>query len=527
MSKIILSNISYHYAEYYNPIFENLNLNLDTEWKLALIGRNGRGKTTFLKLLINELQPTKGNIISDVSMEYFPYQVNKDYTNTLDVIKENIARLKSLEVTMDHIISTEDATRYEEYQILLEKYQSSDGFNMESRIRKEINYMQLKESILDRDYHTLSGGEKTKIQIIILFLRAGSYVLLDEPTNHLDIEGKNIIANYLMQKNGFLVVSHDRDFLDKVVDHILSINKADIELEKGNYSSWKENKDKKEAFEFRTRTRLIKEIGSLEKQAHIKRKWAGVAENTKNDHGKFERSSGSRAAQFMKHAKNAEENAKLSLDEKNKLLLNYEYVLDLQIYQERIEYENLITIKDLSFGYDDKLLFENFTFRINKGDRIWIKGKNGCGKSTLINLITNKIVPDHIEYCSDLSIAQVYQEPYWTSGYVQEHMENSDEWIQMKELCEFFDITEDTLNRPLETYSGGELRKIDISRALCSHHQLLVMDEPLNYMDVYFREQLEKAIMECQPTLIFVDHDERFGRNISTGIISFDKLNLL
>lgn len=520
MSKLIISNLNYHYAKYYNPVFEGVNLNLDTDWKLGLIGRNGRGKTTFLKLLTGELAPTLGNIYCDVHMEYFPYVVNCNYTNTLDVMKENIACLKSLELHMDEIILSEDTARYEEYSRLLEQYQTADGFPMENWIRRELNAMHLKESLLDRDYSTLSGGEKTKIQIIILFLRTKSYVLLDEPTNHLDIEGKCILADYLKHKKGFIVVSHDRDFLDQVIDHVLSINKTDIELEKGTYSSWKANKDKKEVFEFRARTRLVKEIKSLEKQSTVKREWAGTAEKTKNQHSKFERSSGSRAAQFMMHAKNAEENAKKSLDEKNLLLLNYETAQELTIQQNASEYDQLITVKELTFGYASQLLFQKLTFQIGKGDRLWIKGKNGCGKSTLIKLLTNQIPSEHIEFCRELRISQVYQEPLWSSGYLKDHIEASEALEKLTQLCDYFDISAETLGRPLETYSGGELRKIDIARALCSDNQLLIMDEPLNYMDVYFREQLEKAILEYQPTLVFVEHDERFGRNIATAAIS-------
>lgn len=522
MSKLLINNLYYHYATYFNPIFENVNLNLDSNWKLGLIGRNGRGKTTFLKLLTGEIIPVKGNIVTDVNIEYFPYKMNETYHKTLDVIKENIAKLKSLEECMDQILHENNENRYDEYQVLFENYQLADGFNMESRIRKELNLMNLDESLLERDYETLSGGEKTKIQIIILFLRIHSYVLLDEPTNHLDIEGKAIISKYLSQKKGFLVVSHDRDFLDQVVDHVLSINKTSIELEKGNYTTWKENKDKKEAFEFRTKARLEKEIDMLSLQAKLKRTWGNSAEQTKNQHGKFERSSGSRAAQFMMHAKNAEENARRNLIEKSKLLLNYETVKEFTLEQETAEYEKLLKITNLSFGYNEKLLLDRISFSVEKGDRIWIKGKNGCGKSTLIKLISQYLLKDCIEYCPDLKITVINQEPLFKTGFVQELITKPSEWEQFKELCSYFDIEDKIFDRPIETYSDGEKRKIDITRALCSKHQLLIMDEALNYMDVYFREQLENAIIEYQPTLLFVEHDERFGRNIATKIIKLD-----
>ena len=251
MAQIIINNMSFYYKEYYEPIFENVNLNLDSNWKLGLIGRNGRGKTTLLRLIHGELLPDKGKVIKSMKTEFFPFPMVLNYKKTIDVIKENIGGLKTLEDNLEDLEC-------------LQKYIDLDGYQMESRILKELNLMNLSESLLDRDYNTLSGGEKTKINLLTLFLKSNVFILLDEPTNHLDIEGKRIIANYLKRKTGFIVVSHDRNFLDTVCDHILSINKKSINIEKGNYSTWLKNKELVEQYEFRTKEKLEKEILSLE-----------------------------------------------------------------------------------------------------------------------------------------------------------------------------------------------------------------------------------------------------------------------
>jgi lincosamide and streptogramin A transport system ATP-binding/permease protein len=519
MSKIAINDMSYHYMEYYYPVFEHVNLVLDTDWKLGLIGRNGRGKTTFLKLLHGTLAPDQGRIVKDRVTEFFPYEVKTSYVKTLDVMLENIAGLKSMEDAMEEIINANDESRFEEYQMILEAYLKADGFLMESRIRKELNLMELSEELLEREYELLSGGEKTKMLIIVLFLRNNTFVLLDEPTNHLDIDGKQRMAQYLKQKKGFIVVSHDREFLDEVIDHVLSINKADIALERGTYSSWKYNKDKRDAYELRAQTRIEKEISQLEKLAKGKREWANIAESTKNQHGKFERSSGSSAAQFMKHAKKAEAAVEENLEEKKQLLKNYEVVKDLLIQQKSFEEARLIHVKDLSFGYDNNLLIKDLSFEVNRGDRIWIRGHNGCGKSTLIKLLAGHIPSAQVHYVDDLKISETSQEPIYEEGKRFEPQAEID-GERLREICQCLGLEEEILKRPIATFSSGEKRKIDIARALATDHQLIFMDEPLNYMDVYFREQLEKAILQYQPTLVFVEHDERFGNHIANKVIA-------
>jgi lincosamide and streptogramin A transport system ATP-binding/permease protein len=256
----MITEMSFSYKTFYEPIFEKVTLNLDTDWRLGLIGRNGRGKTTFLKLLHKEFLPDKGTIKMEVNTELFPYENKVTYSLTMDVIKENIGGLRTLEDNLEDM----DA---------LGRYLELDGFSMESLIKKEMYRMKLAEELLYRDFSLLSEGEKTKVLLIALFLRKDTYLLLDEPTNHLDIRGKKDVAEYLKRKKGFLVVSHDRSFLDEVADHILAINKSDITLEQGNFTTWKQNKDLKDEFEARAGERLNREVRQLERHAKESRLW--------------------------------------------------------------------------------------------------------------------------------------------------------------------------------------------------------------------------------------------------------------
>jgi lincosamide and streptogramin A transport system ATP-binding/permease protein len=520
MSRIILSDLTFSYKEYYQPIFSNVNISFDTDWKLGLIGRNGRGKTTLLRLLHGELEPDRGTIGKEAATELFPYAVKTQYRKALDVLKENIGSLKSMEDRMEAILETCDKAELEEYQKILSEYMELDGYGMESRIKKELHLMQLPERLLEQDYELLSGGERTKLQIIALFLRRNAFILLDEPTNHLDLEGKQVLAGYLQSKKGFLVVSHDRKFLDEVVDHILSINKSNIALEKGNYSSWRRNKEMTEEFEQRTKEKLEREVEALEKVSVRSRGWAAIAEKEKNPFATHNRGNSSRAAKFMRQAKTAEQNIRENIDEKKKLLNNYEITPELILKQQEARASCLVSAFDLSFGYTEEPLFEKVSFQINKGDRIWIRGRNGAGKSTLLKIIGRQIPCGRVQHADGIVMETAYQEPLWTSGHINDLITDPEIKNRFLDICHRLDIKYDVLKRPLETFSSGEQKKIDIARAFAFPCQLLLLDEPLNFMDINFREQLEKAILAYKPTIVFVEHDEQFGDHVATGIIT-------
>ena len=523
MEKMTLNKVSYYYEDFYNPIYEDINLAIKTDWKLGLIGRNGRGKTTLLRLLSGELEPTSGKINIPVEVEYFPYKSECGYTITRDIIKENVGKLKSMEDTMDAIISANDESRFDEYSVLQEQYLELDGYEMESKILKEMDDMGLDQALLDRTFETLSGGEKTRIMLLTLFLRKKTFVLLDEPTNHLDDEGKEAVMAYLKKKKGFIVVSHDRAFLDQVIDHVLSINKKDITIEKGNYSSWKHNKDKKEAFELRTKERLEEEITQLERSAKTNRFWADIGNAQRYQFAGNGRANG--VETYMRQAKRSEARVQENIDQKKQLLQNYEEVKSLVMQQkDDIEERCLIRIKELSFKYPDseKQIIKGFNFEVHAGERIWVKGQNGAGKSTLLKLLSGRIPNEAIEYADGLQIAMVSQEPEWKKGYIKGAFEEKgleEVYQRFLELCDYFELPEGFLERPLETYSSGELKKVNVARALAEENHIILFDEPLNYMDTYFSEQLEKAILEYQPTIMFVEHDSYFGKAIATKTI--------
>lgn len=526
MSKIEIKDLTFYYDDFYHPVFENVSFCLDTDWKLALIGRNGRGKTTLLKLLQGSLEPSGGKINRTVGFSYFPYEYDGGkFVKTMDVIKECIGGLKTMEILIEQYSEDREGKNIGRLTEILDVYDSLDGFGMEGRIYRETAQMGLAADLLERDFSTLSGGEATCMLIIALFLKKDSFVLLDEPTNHLDTGKKEHLKRYLMRKKGFVIVSHDGDFLDAVTDHVLAINKTDIGIEQGNFSTWRRNFEVNELYELRAREKLMNEIGRLERQSKVCRSWSEVGNGQKYDFAGNARTNGTRS--YMRQAKRVEQRVRNDIEEKKRLLRNMEQVKDLEIDQDMAEEEILLEVKDLSFGYEGgKTVLKNVSFRVKPGDKVWIRGRNGAGKTTLLNILSGRIACDGIFRPNNLSIAYVWQEPYWKNGNMAELMEKEagresfgEVYAKFLDICGRFDLPEDFGSRPFETLSDGEKKKADIARCLSISRQMIILDEPLNYMDDMFKMQLENAVADRDITMVFVEHDEGFGSRVANKAV--------
>ena len=244
MSIIQINNLTFGYEGTQENVFEDISLNIDTNWKLGLIGRNGKGKTTLLHILLGKYE-FKGNITTLVEFEYFPFSIKNKNRITIDIIEEIIPQV-------------------EEWKMI-----------------RELNLLKTDIEVLYRNFNTLSGGEQVKVLLASLCVKENQFLLIDEPTNHLDKEAKQIIEEYLKNKKGYILVSHDRKLLDSTVDHILAINNHDIQLMNGNYTTWKENKDKEDKFEIKQNEKLKNEIVKLGQAAKETQNWSNKVEASK------------------------------------------------------------------------------------------------------------------------------------------------------------------------------------------------------------------------------------------------------
>ncbi|MFB4324117.1 Lsa family ABC-F type ribosomal protection protein [Paenibacillus lautus] len=493
MSLINVTNLTFAYESSYDPIFENVSFQIDTDWKLGFTGRNGRGKTTFLNLLQGKYEYS-GNISSAVSFDYFPYHVEHKEYLTQDVIEEI----------------------YPEY--------------VHWQIVRELNLLKVSEDVLYRPYASLSNGEQTKVMLAALFTKENRFLLIDEPTNHLDIHARKSVSDYLNKKSGYILVSHDRAFLDDCIDHILSINKTNIEIQKGNFSAWWENKKRQDQFELASDEKLRKDIKRLTNSAKRTGNWSHEVEKTKNG----TRNSGSKvdkgyighkAAKMMKRSKNLEQRQQSAIEEKSKLLKNIESSESLAISQLEYHKKQLAELENVSISYGSKTVCENVSFTIEQGERIALSGKNGSGKSSILKLICGEDLQytGHLSRDRQLKISYVSQDTSHLRGSLSEYATSSgiDESL-FKSILRKLDFSRLQFEKDISTYSGGQKKKVLIAKSLSEQAHLHIWDEPLNFIDVISRMQIEELLLEYAPTILFVEHDRAFCENVATKIVELE-----
>lgn len=491
MSLINVSNLTFAYDGSYENIFENVNFQIDTDWKLGFTGRNGRGKTTFLNLLLGKHEYS-GNISAHVSFEYFPFQVESKENNTLDVIND---------ILPDYV----------HWQLM-----------------RELTLLKVLEDVLYRPFHSLSNGEQTKVLLAALFLKENSFLLIDEPTNHLDMNARKLVSDYLKTKSGFILVSHDRSFLDNCVDHILSINKTNIDIQKGNFSDWWENKQRQDHFELAENEKLKKDMKRLSDAAKRTNSWSHEVEKTKNG----TRNSGSKvdkgyvghkAAKMMKRSKSMEQRQQSAIDEKSKLLKNIENSDSLKILQLAYYKKQLAELERVSIFYGDKKkVCTDISFTIEQGDRIALSGPNGSGKSSILKLICGEAInyTGTFRIGSQLKISYVSQDTSHLQGNLSDYAATYgiDESL-FKAILRKLDFSRAQFEKDMSAFSGGQKKKVLIAKSLCENVHLHIWDEPLNFIDVISRMQIEELLLESSPTILFVEHDSQFCKNIATKII--------
>ncbi len=493
MSLIQVSNLTFAYDGSYETIFDHVSFQIDTDWKLGFTGRNGRGKTTFLNLLQGKYD-YQGSISASVEFSYFPYTVADKSRLAVDVVEEI----------------------HPEYRYW--------------RLAREMNDLNLPQELLYRPYETLSGGEQTKLQLAVLFSRENNFLLIDEPTNHLDLQGREQVSRYLNGKRGFLLVSHDRAFLDGCVDHILSINKANIEVQRGNFSSWFENKRRQDAFEQAENEKLKKEIGRLQETAGEKARWSDTAERRKigvdplkvDNRKGYRPLQGAKAKKAMARAKAIETRQQAAIEEKSRLLKNIERADELKLFQTPFHLRQLIRLKDVAVQYDGREIFSGVSFTLEQGERVALQGPNGCGKSTLIRLLCGEAVPHtgEVHLGNGLKISLVSQDSSGLKGRLSDLAREAeiDESLFLAILSKL-DVPRAQLERDLSSLSAGQKKKVLLARSICQKAHLHIWDEPLNYIDVLSRVQIEELLLSFRPTILFVEHDKTFCQHIATKTI--------
>lgn len=487
MSLINVVNLTFAYEGSYDTIFENVSFQLDTDWKLGFTGRNGRGKTTFLQLLMGKYE-YRGTIAAAVQFDYFPFAV----TNRNDSVRQVIGAINP------------GAQDWE--------------------VEKELSLLAVCDDVLERDFSTLSHGEQTKVLLAALFLKDNHFLLIDEPTNHLDMEARQVVSAYLNKKRGYILVSHDRAFLDQCIDHILVINKTNIEVQKGNFSSWWYNRELHEQFEMAENEKLQKEIVKLTDAARRTANWSDKVEKTKKgtlnsgikpDKGYI----GHKAAKMMKRSKALEVRRQKDIEEKEKLLKNVETAESLALKPAVYAKDILASASSLSVYYGEKEVCTDVSFTIRRGDRIVLSGRNGSGKSSLLKLLRGDAISytGNLQVGSNLKISYVPQDTSHLRGGLREFAEaNAIDESLFKTILRKLDFARVQFEKDIAAFSAGQKKKVVLAQSLCEQAHLYIWDEPLNYIDVLSRIQIEELILNYKPTMILVEHDWTFAEAVAT-----------
>ena len=492
MSLIEVSDLTFSYEGSPQPVFEGLTLQLDTDWKLGFTGRNGRGKTTLLRLL-SGAYPYGGTITASVEPVYFPYPVAQPE----DTVQA---------------VAAAAAPEAEDWQL-----------------QRELGLLDLPLELLDRPFSTLSPGERTRVLLAALFLRRDAYPLIDEPTNHLDLEGRRKLAAYLTRKRGFLLVSHDRDFLDRCTDHTLALTPTGAQVRRGSFSVWWENHQQQMAFEQARQEKLQKDIRRLNEAARRASAWSDRTEQGKFGVDKTGAKAadrgyvGHQAAKMMKRSKAIQRRREEAAEEKAGLLRDAEKQETLLLRpRSSPPGRRLIELREVSIAYDNRTVCAGVTFAVCSGERIALRGPNGCGKTSLLRLVLGELEPaaGQVERRSGLVISQVRQNA--------DHLEGSlSDFIRARRLdptrfhtvLRKLDFPRSQFEKDLCAYSAGQKKKVLLAASLCEEADLYIWDEPLNYVDVLSRIQLEELILACRPTLLLVEHDGRFCDTVATRTV--------
>ncbi|UTE72663.1 ABC-F family ATP-binding cassette domain-containing protein [Rossellomorea marisflavi] len=499
-------------------ILTNIKLEIQTRDRVALVGRNGAGKSTLLKIIAGQLSHDSGEITKPKGVSIGYLAQNTGLESELSIWDEMLTvfehllqqekQLRRLEAEMADPSVYEDEDRYQrvlkEYDELQVTFKESGGYQYEADIRSVLHGLNFASFDHGTKISTLSGGQKTRLALAKLLLTKPDILILDEPTNHLDIETLSWLEGYLQGYPGaVLIVSHDRYFLDNVVNQVYEISRNRSKKFVGNYSKYLEQKALDYEKDLKLYERQQQEVAKLEDfiQRNIAR--ASTTKMAQSRRKKLER------MDLMDRPQGDEKSA------------SFAFQID------RPSGNDVLHVNDLTIGYEDgEAIASHIDFSIKKGDSIALVGPNGIGKSTLLKTLVNKLqaLSGDFKFGSNVSISYYDQQQADLSSNKTVLNELWDEYPMRNEkeirtvLGNFLFTGEDVL-KPVNTLSGGEKARLALSKMMMEKGNVLILDEPTNHLDLDSKEVLENALIDYPGTILFVSHDRYFINRIATKVI--------
>ena len=505
-----------------NKVFENITFEIKEGDRIGLIGQNGCGKTTLLKILMG-IEDYKSGVIGfrkGLTIGYLEQTYKMEESITVsDVLWQAFSEVIELKKKMNDLEKSFSILKDSEldnamfkYGKYLEKYECLDGYQLDTKFKKVCEGLNIKDNILEMIFEKLSGGEKTRIVLGKILLESPDILLLDEPSNHLDISTIEWLENYLLEYKGtVIIISHDRYFLDRVVNMIYELNSDCVEVYKGNYSSYVVEKEKRFLEDFKRYQNQQKEIDRVKNQIHRYRVWGAMRDSEV----------------MYKRAKELEKR------------LEKVQVLDRPILERRrIRIDSSVDnrsgkivakVTGIHKSFNEKKLMKNINFDIFYKDSICLMGANGSGKTTLIKIIMEEIEPDK----GSVKIGERVK-----VGYLPQNIVFEDEEKTILEYFSYYHsittgeargvlakmlFVKEDVNKKIKNLSGGEKSRLKLCSLTYEKVNFLILDEPTNHLDIESREELEQSLVFFEGTIFFVSHDRYFIQKVAEKILWLEK----
>ena len=496
-------------------IIKSCSFNIEDHEKAAIVGINGAGKSTLLKI-ITGIEPADTGLVTlakDKTLGYLSQQQNLNSDNTIydellsvkQYILDMEAQLRSIENQMKSADDTALETLMKKYSDLNHEFELNNGYAYKSEITGVLKGLGFAEEDFTLNVNTLSGGQKTRVALGRLLLSKPDIILLDEPTNHLDMESISWLENYLLNYSGaVLIVAHDRYFLDKIVSKIIELDNGNATVFSGNYTDYASKKAI-------LRNMQLKEY--LNQQREIKHQEEVITKLKQ-----FNREKSIKRAESREKMLN-----KMEFVDKPEILNDK---MDIKLEPNVISGNDVLTVDNLTKGFDGTVLFDNICFQIKRGERVALIGSNGTGKTTILKLI-NGIIP--------ADSGSIYLGAKVNIGYYdkEHHVLDPDKTIfdeirdaypdlnntQIRNTLAAFLFTNEDVFKYIKDLSGGERGRVSLAKLMLSNANFLILDEPTNHLDITSKEILENALNSYTGTVLFVSHDRYFINSTATRII--------
>lgn len=507
---ISCSNIKKTFID--KEILKSISFHIEDHEKVALIGNNGVGKTTLLKIMTKELEPDEGLVTYSKDCHFGYLKQNMDLTSSrsvydelLSVFDEVITLEKKLHQMEEEIAKTSSLELIDSYDQLRIEFEKRKGYEYKSLVKGVLKGLGFDESVYDKPVQILSGGQKNRVALGKLLLQEPTLLLLDEPTNHLDIEAIEWLEGFLRNyKGAVLIISHDRYFLDKIVTKVVHIEFGRSFVYSGNYSDYMLKSEKEYEVALKHFEKQQKEI------AHQQ----AVISKLKQ----FNREKSIKRARSREKA--------LEKIEVMEMPMIDNIPMQLTLTPRIASGNDVLFIDHLSKAFDDALLFENMCLSINKGDKVALVGPNGVGKTTIFRMLLGKLEPTSGSFRLGSNVMIGYYDQEHSTldetNTIMEEIQSAFPELkngEIRNVLAAFLFTGEDVFKPISTLSGGEKGRVALAKVMLSKANFLILDEPTNHLDILSKEILESAILNYEGTVLYVSHDRYFINQTASKIV--------